>query len=132
MSTNYYVVDFRANEKTHIGKSSFGWCFALRQYAHIGLMDLHDWIKFFESKNFSLWCSIFNEYGDPVDIQTFLTIVTERKGISSPISEDKLKSQGAERGPKNLLRCKLKSSSFEHGCIKHGEGTWDIFDTEFS
>jgi len=133
MGTNYYFHKPLENvceccgrsdppEIIHIGKSSWGWCFGLHVIPEEGINDLPDW----QSK----WSegTIKNEYGDVIDKEEMLSIITER---SHPVQSkwDKFDYQfnHAVPGPKNLVRHKLDSH-----CLSHGEGTWDCITGKFS
>lgn len=110
MGTNYYVDPLppceccgRSYESKHIGKSSFGWCFALCVYPDEGINSLQDW------RGYLLGKVIRDEYGDLVSLDDFMNIVTER---SFP--------RGLSRHP------------IDGRCIGHGEGTFDYFIGYFS
>jgi hypothetical protein len=47
--------------------------------------------------------------------------------VRQEMSQEWLKRNCAVPGPNNLVRHAL-----EHGCIGHGEGTWDLLDCDFS
>lgn len=48
MGVNYYVCDPKAPDRygMHIGKSSGGWCFALRVYPEYSLTTFQRWLDF--------------------------------------------------------------------------------------
>lgn len=82
MGTNYYVHENvcehceRSDEPLHIGKSSAGWVFALRQHRERGLDDLGDWIRYISSNSEKI--EIRNEYGDPVSLNDLLGTILLR------------------------------------------------------
>lgn len=123
MSTNYYLhkpsttqcehcghdPESEANI-THIGKSSFGWCFMLHIHPQVGVNNLGDWEK--------LWvlpgATIKDEYGETISIQDMMSTITTRSpGNWSP--------EGVQ--PK---RCKL-----DEYCVAHGDGSWDHMVGDF-
>jgi len=108
MGTNYYVKSEKCEhcghgDDLHIGKSSAGWCFALRVYPDMGINNLLDWEKYLRGK------TIENEYGDTVSLDDLVMIITDRYH------------------PRGLLRHELGSF-----CIGHGDGTYDLVVGEFS
>ena len=111
MGTNYYLHTRqpceccgRPYERIHIGKSSGGWCFALRVMPEENINDLEDWKKLWWQQG--AW--IEDEYGAKVSVITMEKVITDR-------------------GPNGLFRHPIGD-----GCLKHGEGTWDCIDWEFS
>lgn len=110
MGTNYYLEAKppckecgRPHERKHIGKSSAGWVFSLRVYPE-GPRNLEEWIaEFFKPET-----QIVDEYEKPVTPEAMVKNIA---GRSHP--------QGLRRGPEN------------HEC-KHGPGTWDYAEYEFS
>jgi hypothetical protein len=146
MGTNYYLRQpkgeacphcgrFDEGEKLHIGKSSFGWCFALHVIPSEGLNDLDDWRMRWRSG------VIENEYGERLMPEAMDAVITKRgngkychdghwdaKSWLGYRDEDHFHaSNHSERGPKGLLRHKIGRY-----CVKHGEGTWDCLPGEFS
>lgn len=108
MGTNYYhekiLCEHCGNtERLHVGKSSFGWCFALRVYPDLGIIDLPDWDARAEAGG-----RFVDEYG-------------------RPISWPDLHAEIAER-PAGSRRDKIDG---DH-CIGHGDGPWDLIVGEFS
>ncbi len=137
MGTNYYVDPSppcpccgRQDAPLHIGKSSFGWTFALHVYPELGINTLADWIMYWQDKR------ITDEYGRYVTKNDILAVIVNRThtagrdkvpfGYSS--LEDMLSRNHAEWGPNNLLRSVVDG---QH-CIGHGAGTYDYFINEFS
>lgn len=140
MGTNYYLRFPDTNrcdhcgrsdkgETLHIGKSSGGWCFGLRVYPERGIYDLPDWLPLFDRGR------IYNEYGDETPTADMLKTITERKSLRDTTypnqwyrsHEEMLWNNNAEGGPNGLLRHRLGRY-----CAKHGEGTWDCIEGEFS
>ena len=139
MGTNYYAViesemgacptcgrDGHLVEKRwHIGKSSYGWCFAL----HIGSErephipeSLEAWKSTWKSS-----IRIENEYGETMTLESMEKIITGRDHPHANKDRDWFISNHAVPGPNNLARHSLG----DH-CIGHGEGTWDLITGEFS
>ena len=128
MGTNYYHHDIicptcqHAAVVTHIGKSSGGWCFSLHVYPEDGINDLADW----EAR----WTAgeIRDEYGGVILPAAMRNTVTDRSWATRCQLPPEWYGQNyAEPGPKNLARHKIG-----HGCVGHGEGTWDLIVGEFS
>lgn len=109
-------------EPLHIGKSSAGWCFALRIHPALGIYDLPDWER--EWALPGTW--IENEYGDRIAVSNLRTTITER---SYPRGERGEGQPGSGvRGPNGLRRHRV-DGRYCHG---RGSGTWDLIDAEFS
>jgi len=130
MGTNYYYheespcpVCGRLNEPLHIGKSTGGWCFALHIYPEAGVRDLKGWLRLFRCKG----TYILDEYGDRVSRIAMKKIITDRKWKGSTMNRYELEHNGAVSGPNGLIRCAIG-----HGCVGHGEGTWDLMVGDFS
>lgn len=90
MGTNFYLISKDPQhdcehcgtkkvlkDKLHIGKSSFGWRFALHYVPNLGLIDWASWSLFIESKPDYV---IEDEYGRDVDLQSLKKTVCERPG----------------------------------------------------
>ncbi len=132
MGTNYYLEEVvcphcnKADKSTHIGKSSFGWCFSLHVYPLDGLATWAAWkerIVFGEGR-------IVDEYGTVIMTQDFFDVVEKRKGRGADLrkfTQKDYEMNHAEEGPNGLLRHILGKH-----CISHGEGPWDCIDCEFS
>ncbi len=78
MGTNYYVVAEppcrecgRPFKKLHLGKSSHGKRFLLRQHDDLGIETLEDWLPHLIADG----VQISNEYGAPVSLKRFLSYV---------------------------------------------------------
>lgn len=139
MGTNYYLhkntCDHcgRSDERIHIGKSSGGWCFALCVHPEEHINDLPDWAEHWQNG------IIKDEYDRPVTPEEMLTVITERSGrpwdeyeygngpLQYASEESMMKSNYAQRGPNNLLRCVIGPY-----CVGHGSGTWDLIPAGFS
>lgn len=84
MGTNYYLHKGEQpcqccglssdRDPLHIGKSSYGWCFALRIIPSDEIYDLGDWVKLFKSSPHT----IFDEYGEIISLEDFLDVVLKR------------------------------------------------------
>lgn len=130
MSTNYYwtrVLGFTGfkHDELHIGKSSSGWCFALRVYPEHGIYDLKDWERTWAVTG----SMIFDEYGSTVTTEEMRRYVTNRIAVHQGFDEDFLRRNYAEPGPLGLLRHRISN---ENGCVGHGIGTWDCVIGDFS
>ena len=130
MGTNYYWHEKgrceacgRSFKPLHIGKSSGGWCFALHIDPAQGINDLEDWEKHWKRKG----SFILDEYGDRVSSVLMKKIITNREWRGSEMNRHELKHTGAVNGPNGLIRCAIG-----HGCVGHGEGTWDLMVGDFS
>lgn len=112
MGTNYYLETdiceccYRCDERLHIGKSSVGWVFSLRIYPEKRINNLEDW-KLNKIANNE---RIVDEYGREISSKEMLEIITNR---NYPHLEDLLRNEETE-------------------FIKHGEGTYDLINYEFS
>ncbi len=136
MGTNYYMYENacdhcnRGDNKKHIGKSSAGWCFALRVYPEDGINTLEDWKKVLSGDKII----IKDEYGDIIQLAVLLSTITDRNWKRNweqkPASYDSWKQFHAanysERGPYGLLRSRIEAT-----CIGHGDGTYDLINAEF-
>ena len=126
--------------RIHIGKASYGWCFALHVDApDIGVLviqrptglvpkDLEGWKEAWSQPG----VRIVNEYGTYLTPEEMLKIITERThpnpGDVAHLTEFDYAQNDAVPGPNGLARSKI---DFVH-CIGHGEGTWDYCVGEFS
>lgn len=147
MGTNYYWHEPACEhcghepEPRHLGKSSYGWVFALKVQEDLGL---HDWASILA------WLSdqikekkgkILSEYGEEESLEDFVGIVTSRHyahGWGEQIDrfmssgrylneEDFHRKNHSLRGPNGL--CRHQTGLY---CESHGEGTWDMILGEFS
>jgi hypothetical protein len=143
MGTNYYLYErgdllerLQRDDplepiELHIGKSSGGWCFALRVYPELGINSLTDWYHRMRRNN----NVIKDEYGSEWTIDELLREITDRKWRKRtfhptdrcPTEEAMLQFNSAVYGPNNLLRAKIGGH-----CIGHGPGTWDLIEGDFS
>lgn len=131
MGTNYYwrsesnackECGHDPSEEIHIGKSSMGWCFALHVTDEI--RSLTEWRMEWDGDG-----AIFDEYGQRVEPEQMLKIITDRSGKRGPgdFGQAFLDRNHAVVGPKGLLRSINDGSH----CISHGAGTWDVMPGEF-
>ena len=145
MGTNYYhetgVCEQcgLSEQRRHIGKSSFGWCFSL--HVEPDEADFpHSWDDW--PRELTAGGRIVDEYRRGVELPAFVEVVTNR-GNGRYCSEDWFGSHSwigyddetdfhrcnqSQRGPKGLMRHRID----EGHCIGHGEGTWDLIRGEFS
>jgi hypothetical protein len=143
MGTNYYSVkrgvDYESEECfwnirgtedcIHIGKSSAGWCFSLHVVPELGINTLEDWIGMFIEPD----RIIINEYRETVSFLDMIRIITHRsRPQSNNWDATMLERNHAEPGPNNLVRHRVEHERRGGGCIRHGEGTWDLITGEFS
>jgi hypothetical protein len=111
MGTNYYLTEKicptcgRGN-RLHIGKSSYGWCFALHVIPEMGIDDIGDWRAHWTRPD-SL---IEDEYGDKLTPEEMESKILQR---SHP--------KGLERSPIDGVHC-----------VGHGVGTYDLIAGEFT
>ena len=135
MGTNYYLhhatalcpTCHRSDESgLHIGKSSGGWCFALRVHPDRGINSLEDWETLWNATD---KFKIVDEYRDEIPVELMRAVITERQWKQEPDSHDPkwLADNYAVEGPNGLARSAIGGT-----CIAHGTGTWDLMDGEFS
>lgn len=108
MGTNYYWFEpachhcGRGSRSLHIGKSSAGWVFSLRIHPDEGIRNLSDWKRHWAGKG----TRIDDEYGNTVQVDEMLRIITERDPNSR---RHEINEAGVERG----------------------DGTYDLCDYDF-
>lgn len=127
MGTNYYwhspantcpTCGRSDAEELHIGKSSAGWCFALRVYPNREINDLPDWIDRFEMPG----SRIVDEYGRDLAPSDMLLAILVRFRRGDPPDPIWLVENHARRGPFGLARaCQAVA----------GDGPYDLCDYEF-
>lgn len=139
MGTNYYLHTEEKppcnecgrgyeSEPRHIGKSSCGWVFSLHIYPEEGIHDLPDWERLWSAPN----TYILDEYGTRTSVEKMRAVITERRHKEAwnkaPFMynswEEFHQQNGSMQGPHGLLRARR--------AMKHGEGTWDCHDGDFS
>ena len=148
MGTNYYLHQQTSLPEPdheivlHIGKGSTGWCFSLHVMPEREINDLSDWLALIERRGGL--AVIKDEYGDEVQLQELIDIITDRRrDVSVEESfnsgkktgwyqhhkdfKDYLDRSHADVGPNNLLRHRLSGT-----VVRHGSGTWDCVLGEFS
>jgi hypothetical protein len=130
MGTNYYYYPpgYGTNpfiEKGHIGKSSYGWCFAVRIYPDKDITTLNDWRALFAIDG----SYIENEYGERVTPVEMIKVITDRQPSTNQAERTKafFDNNHAVAHPSGLLRARVGPY-----CVGHGEGTYDYIDNEFS
>jgi hypothetical protein len=112
-------------QKWHIGKSSYGWCFSL----HVGSPEephiprsLDEWREAWKRA-----IRIENEDETEIPIERMEQIILAREGYSSSQEKNKdeswFRKNQAERGPHNLAR---HSMAADRHCVGHGDGTYDL------
>lgn len=90
MSTNYYVktaytvkkvcdcgFEHEVNEILHVGKSCYGWKFALHIIPEKNINELSDWIKILKEGY------IYDEYDNPITFHEFLDIINSPSSVSA-------------------------------------------------
>lgn len=135
MGTNYYFDDQpckecgRSDGRRHIGKSSYGWCFALHVYPEDNLNTLEDWMTLLRATVGKGTGKLVDEYERPVTIAELYAEITERSHPNAaPDTATFHQENFSEPGPRNLLRHQIVP---DH-CIGHGPGTWDLLVGDFS
>ena len=117
----------RSDDRLHIGKSSFGWCFALHVYPELGINSLDDWRQRWMEPG----AAILDEADRVLLPEEMLEWISDRAGSGSPIVDDAwLSANHAELGPHDLVRTPIDGKH----CIGHApnNGTWDLLIGEFS
>jgi hypothetical protein len=112
----------------HLGKSCAGWCFLLRVYPDRGINDLSDWLAMLRGSEYGEPAKIFTEYGQVVGYNDMVETITRRAGNHKiqPVYQDDMVCLG----PNNLLRYKeCQGISLR---VRHGPGTWDYVEGDFS
>lgn len=154
MGTNYYLRTApiiplgHLAEEVHLGKSSYGWTFALHVLPECGIHDLSDMTTWLDKKLENKRSVIVNEYGERLTLLQFLEVVAKRSNparikdgwdydwwslpeslrMHSYDSEEHFhRANNSERGPSGLLRRQIGEF-----CIGHGSGTWDLCVGYFS
>lgn len=137
MGTNYYIQESGTKccpncgfGSRHIGKSSYGWHFALRVYPEESINTLEDWMKFFYMTN----SRIHDEYGETITPDRMVEIITLRRRDTFTLQlppgytseEHYLRVQHAQWGYNNLLK------AVGVGVVGHGDGPYDYIVGEFS
>lgn len=128
MGTNYYLHTEacshcgRSDPPRHIGKSSAGWCFALRIYPDDGINGWAQWESLIHLPN----AKILDEYGRTIPPEEMVKKITKREWSGRAMTAAEARRTGGEPGPNNLLRhCDRVSRA-------HEGGTWDLVEGEFS
>lgn len=79
MGTNYYLHNtfdhLKDEPPLHIGKSSYGWVFALHQIPELGLNSLEAWLNQFNRPG----NIIFDEYRTEISKEDMIEKITRRK-----------------------------------------------------
>lgn len=112
MGTNYYWHKRPSwcgcsLEGLHIGKSSLGWCFALRVYPEQDIESLADWYERWSLPG----THIRDEYGRTLTPLEMSGVIVDRTWEGS--------------------LPKRREIDGRH-CVGHGEGTWDYMIGDFS
>ena len=121
--------DLRGTEEfIHIGKSSLGWCFSLHVVPEFGINTYEDWVRMFIDPD----RIIISEYNEVIPYTKMISIITAR-ARPDPCTWDaaRLARNYAEHGPGNLIRYRIDHER-AHGCVGHGEGSYDYITGEFS
>lgn len=123
MGTNYYWYEKpkcdkcgRCDERVHIGKSSWGWCFSLKVYPWDGLNSLSAWIEKFKTPG----SYIEDEYGELIGYEEMIREI-KREGAGW---DDWIKKNEKLRRHTNVW-------GLEGRCVE-GEGNYDLCNYDFS
>lgn len=127
MGTVYYwrpIIRGVVGEPIHIGKSSAGWCFALRVYPEEGIRTLDDWMLRWRV------CPGRIDDGDEwLYASEMISVIADRTRPQLHAGNFGVPAgRYSERGPNGLLRLRVDGRF----CIGHGAGTWDYVVGEFS
>ena len=139
MGTNYYWLSepcptcAHSQERMHIGKSSWGWCFGLHVLPEQGLNTYLDWAAKWRGGGI-----IKDENENNITVEHMERIITQRKHEPTTARDwllmgyrdeaDFHTRNHSQQGLHGLLRHTLIPGH----CIGHGEGTWDYLVGEFS
>lgn len=115
MGTNYYFEDKYCgecnrgyqNQRLHIGKSSFGWNFALHIIPEEKISELDDWMLLFQKPH----SRIVDEYNEVITAEQMVKIICEREDWGAMAVP-----------PGKLKRHEIDKSH----CIAHGKGSYDL------
>jgi len=146
MGTNYYLHKGKQpctccnlssdRDPTHIGKSSYGWTFALHVLPELGITSLESWLKFIEKDGPN---TIFNEYGEIVSIDEFKDIVLKRGNGNYCMSNDDADKRRTHEYGKPVIYHPVQSTLRRHNvdgefCVGHGpdDATYDLIRGHFS
>lgn len=116
--TNYYLkreVEGSGWTHLHIGKSSFGWCFALNTIPGLGLNSLEAWKNFMRGDAYK----VVDEQGSEISKREIVRIITKRHHPREGIPNGK-RLMGLARRRADGVRI-----------IGHGKGTWDLVTNKF-
>jgi len=129
MGTNYYyTTNLLELDPIHIGKSSYGWAFALHIYPDI--RTLNDWIEKWKTGQ------IYDEYGREIAHEAMMSLILNRQpnhnirtghNVDMYGSFEKFLEQNYAiyKDEENFLRVNDKY------CVGHGD-TWDLVERDFS
>ena len=131
MGTNFYFETNKwkqcghAENRIHIGKSSYGWYFALHVIPEMNINNLEDWRNYIKNNE----GVILDEYGDELSYPELIDTIANRsyEGKNNWSKKD-YHDNWAEPGINGLARHKI----IPNHCIGHGEGTYDYIIGEFS
>lgn len=84
--------------KLHIGKSSYGWNFNLCIYPDLGINNLNDWKKMFETHD------IYNEEDEKITAEEMIDRIVNRKGNVTESDLDKIHVGSASVNKFGLLQ----------------------------
>lgn len=125
MSTNYYLHKPSStqcnhcgydpeseNNIIHIGKSSYGWCFALHVDPALGINTLEDW----QTKWIEAGVKIKDEYDKDICLYDMLDIITNRRP--------------GHWSPKDIVPTRHEVDGVY--CIGNGSGSFDLMIGKFS
>jgi len=123
MGTNYYAeINDEDQTELHIGKSSSGWAFNLRQHPVIDINSFYDWLRILSQNN----VVIRDEYGMQLEMKEMVNKIMNRKRymvIDMMTQRDLDLNSAIIDSRYNLLRT--------NEVRRWGEGTWDYCNYEF-
>jgi hypothetical protein len=159
MGTNFFLESTAklptafGRPRLHIGKSSAGWCFALRVYPKflcdwpedtldgVSLDDhqpvnLGQWLGLMEATAADGSARIVDDYGRVLSLMEIRSQIMDRswpRKAEYPntlwVSEAEFhRTNQSAPGPNGLVRHQIDGRH----CIAHGDGTWDLIVGEFS
>jgi hypothetical protein len=154
MGTNYYLrrpmpassdtpcgYDFRwyhregytpaQQEQIHLGKSSYGWVFALHVYPNAGVRSWDDVQTLCRVLTENGWVLV-DEYGDNLSVEDFIAVVTDRDPIEPSDERTPYSRAVADDSLYDGVVGLWRSRPDGQYCLGNGTGTWDFHFGSFS